>query len=343
MNMDIPEVQSPQNPSTVVNYITKAPKSKKQVLIVDWFSSALIVIITIGIIATYFVSFNVSTDISIRDVTVNTLWFAVGTFSIGALTKKMFRRKGEKTEEYQKAENLANEEIEKLCNGGYSERAEEYCEAHTKGTILRYRKHRLSVVGLSYEDYEEEYLGKSFSFLWGCMRKKKISFLQLRAIQKCNRVKTGAYQPTFILSYNSSENEVETPSNMYNVERTNAFDSLKSFFIVLLSAFGVGFMFSDVVLNFSILVLFEAIIKLIMIGVNIGFKATTGWKLACMEIKRNYLRASEAKACVEWAKKNPVPVEVIKDEERKEEPYGQIAHEEQRVPALPVEAVERQD
>ena len=109
MRMDIPEVQSPQNPSTVVNYITKAPKgpkSEKQVLIVDWFSSALIVIITIGIIATYFISFNVSTDISIKDVTVNTIWFAVGTFSIGALTKKMFRRKGEKTEEYQKRKNL---------------------------------------------------------------------------------------------------------------------------------------------------------------------------------------------------------------------------------------------
>lgn len=270
--------------------------------LIDLFQTALIILISVGVIATYFVTFNVHTNVSVKSMTVNTLWFAVGTFSIGMLGKRVFRRKGEKTKAYIEAEQNAYKAIEELNSSEYANCVEAYCREYTDRAIKNYRRHLLVTVGIEETVFETEYLGKGLGFLWRKWRKKELSFLQARAIWKCNHVKIKAYDPTFITSYYAEPNVVNVPSAQNDTKTANFRDNMRSVLFVMCSAFGVGFMFSDVVLHFSGAVLFEAIIKLVTIGINLAWKATTGWNLSIMEIRRNYQRASEATACLKWAK-----------------------------------------
>ncbi len=62
---------------------------------------------------------------------------------------------------------------------------------------------------------------------------------------------------------------------------------------------------SYIVLNLSKEAIVAAIIKVVMILANVCFKASFGWTITRKEIKQNEMRASEAKACMEWYKANP--------------------------------------
>ncbi len=290
--------------------VTYAPviKQKDGGAFVDVFLTVLIVFLTVGIIATYFIHFDMTTELNVEDITVNTVWLAISTYCIGALGKKASRRKGEKTQDYLAAEQEATEAIKTLCESEHAARAEEYAETQTEEAIKRYRKYELSAVGISLEDFKEKYLGKGFKTLFREFKSGTLSFMQWRAVRRCNRIKIRAYDPNFITSYHANTEMIQTASGMINVKRTDRKDDLKSVLFTLFGALGIGVMLSDVVLNFSIETLFEAVIKIIMIGLNLGLKTSFGWNLSLMEIKRNKLRASEARACMEWAKRTPKSV-----------------------------------
>ena len=295
--------------STGMN-VTYAPvvKQKDTGAFVDFFLTALIVFLTVGIIATYFITFDMTTELDVKDITVNTVWLAISTFCIGALGKKSARRKGEQTKDYAESEREATEAIKELCASEHVARAEEYAEAQTEEAIKRYRKYELTAVGIKLESFKEKYLGKGVITLFKEFTQGNISFMQFRAICRCNRLKIRAYDPNFITSYHANTETIQTASGMINVKKMDRKDDLKSVLFTICGALGVGVMLSDVVLNFSLETLFEAVIKIIMIGLNLGLKTSFGWNLSLMEIKRNKLRASEARACMEWAKRTPKSV-----------------------------------
>lgn len=312
--------ESNQAPSVTFSPVIKTQKLKDSAII-EWFMTALIIIITVAIISTYFLIFEGENKINFKQATYNTIWFAVGNFAIGGLAKKIFRRKCEKTKAYVEAGQEANKEINALCENDGRKIAPAYCKDYTKQAIKRYREHQLALVGISLRRFNKYYLGISLGQLWKLWRKKLLNFVQCKAIWRCNRIKMKAYNPYFILSYNSSEADMLSPSEMYNTKRANAIDNVRSFILGVLSAIGIGFVFQDVIFNFSLAVLFEAIIKVIMIGVTLGLKATFGWNLGIMELRRNKLRASEARACMKWGKDNP---KLVIDYESEEEEYEKL-------------------
>lgn len=317
--MAIDTLENKTAPTVTYAPILKPIKINKDSAIIEWFMTALIILITVAVIATYFVVFEGANSINFKQATFNTIWFAVGNFAIGGLAKKIFRRKCEKTKEYVDAGNEANDEINNLCANDGRRIAPAYCKDYAKQSIKRYREHQLALVGMTIRQFHRHYLGISFGKLWKLWRKKTLSFSQCRAVWRCNRIKMKAYNPYFILSYNSTAKDMLSPSDMYNTKRANAVDNVKSFILGILSAVGIGFVFSDVLLNFSLIVLFEAIIKTIMIAVTLGLKATFGWNLGVMEIQRNKLRASEARACLAWGKDNPKLVEDYDKEDEEDE------------------------
>ena len=93
---------------------------------------------------------------------------------------------------------------------------------------------------------------------------------------------------------------------MFDAERAERINTIKSLILAFVSAVFIGRLFAKVIFNFSSAVIFAAIIKVIMILINVSFKASFGWNLSRMEIQRNKLRASETEACMEWCKQNPV-------------------------------------
>ena len=282
------------------NIYQRPPKNSGA--IIDWFMTALVVVIAIAIIATYFVEFDAEADLNLKKATTQTLWLAVGTFCVGELAKRIFRRKGEKTEDYKTAETEANAAIKELNESEHANRAAEYCKHVTDTTIERYRSHQLVTVGIDMETFKDRYLGKGAFYLLKLMLKGKLSFLQLKAVWRCNHVKTKAYDPRFITSYNSEDNSELVPSEQNNTRKADRKNSLTSVLFSVGSAAGIGFVFHDVLVNFSAEVLFLAIIKIVIMTINFALKATFGWNLSIMDIRRNRLRKSEAQACIAYAK-----------------------------------------
>ncbi len=318
----IPE-EKPTNQTIIYSPVIK---QKKSGAFVDIFTLAITVVIFVAMIVSYFVKVKPSAEISIQEITVEVVWLAAGTFSIGSLIKRYVIGKGRKTDEYKAASDNANKSIEKLCTSEYFPRVSEYCENYTIEAIRNYRRHQLLLVGLTLEEYEKKYLGCGFWHLLACVRNKELSGAQAKAVRRCNRMKIKEYDPNFITSYNADLSANKSPSEMYNAERANKLNTAKSFVTTVLSSLFVGRVFLDVFLNLSKEAVFVAVIKVIMILINVAFKATFGWNIAQMETQRNRLRASEASACMEWCKNNPcgilpLPIEAKKRTEN-DLPYG---------------------
>lgn len=290
-----------------VTNITVINKPKADGAFVDVFMMAITVVIFVAMIASYFVKIDPSATISVQEVTVEVVWMLAGTVSIGELIKRYSRNRGRNTEAYKQAEANAREKMKRLCDSPYRSRVEEYCENYTENTIKSYRRHQLSLVGITPEEYCERWLGKGTRELFQALKKKEISFDQFKAIRRCNRIKIKAYDPNFITSYNACFTMDKTPSEMYDAERADRINTINSLILATVSALFIGRMFVNVALNMTSAAVFSAIIKVIMILINVSFKASFGWKLSQMEMTRNLLRGDETEACIEWCKRNPVP------------------------------------
>lgn len=280
-------------------------KERKDGAFVDIFTMVITIVIFVAIIASYFVTVDTSAELNIQEITVEVVWLVAGTFSIGELIKRYARSRGRKTEDYKDAVEEANAKIKDLCASPYRPLVSAYCEHCTADTIDTYRKHQLLLVGLTLNEYNNKYCGKGASELRKAVRRKEISFSQYRAIRRCNRIKIKAYDSNFITSYNSVLSLNKTPSEMFDAEHADHLNTAKSLVLAFVSAVFIGRLFAKVIFNLSSAVVFAAIIKIIMILINVSFKASFGWNLSRMEIQRNKLRASEAESCMEWCKTNP--------------------------------------
>ena len=280
-------------------------KQKKSGAFVDALLTVLLIVIVFALEASYFVVFNPDMQINAKSLTLNTLWFSIGTIAVGGLTKKVAKDKGREAKEYEEAEKQANEAIKKINETIGAERVSEYCENYTTETLYRCRKYYLSTVGLTVEKYEKEFIGKGKKELSALVKENSITEEQRKAILKCGRLKVRDYDPNFILSYNSEIDSNKTPSAMYNVELEDKANAFKSVLSTLISSLFVCTMTSSILYDFSTAAIIGAITKVIMILVTVCFKASFGWNITLQEIKRNRLRASEAVACMKWCKDNP--------------------------------------
>lgn len=293
----IPEDKKPMN-------VTIVKKEKSAGSFVDTLLTVLLIVIVFALESSYFVVFNPDMQINVKSLTLNTIWFAIGTISVGMLTKKIAKNKGRQTKEYEESEIYANGAIKKINETIGAERVSEYCANYTEETLYRGRKYLLSAVGLSVEDYEKRFIGKGKKELSEMVKAKEITQEQLKALIRCNRLKIREYDPNFILSYNSEIDSNKTPSSMYNVELSDKANTAKSVIGTLVSSLFVCSMTSSILYDFSNEAIIGAVTKIIMILVNVCFKASFGWNITLQEIKRNKLRASEAEACEKWCKGN---------------------------------------
>ena len=288
-------------PVTNNYYVTEKPK-KNPAEAVDFAMIVIFVIMFIAIVATYFVSFNVSAMISIRKVTFQAFWVWLASWCTGELAKRIFRRKGQKTEEYKKAEEEANEAIQKLNESEYAEYAPAYCQEVTKNTIKRYRRHQLTTVGIKLETFNEIYQGKGSFFLLGKVLKGELSILQAKAIKRCNHIDTKPYDHRFITAYDAEDNSSLTPQQCYDANTADRKDSFRSIIFSAFASFGICGIFYDFFVDFSAVAIFAAIVKIVVMTATSALRANVGWNLSIMELKRNKIRAGEAKACMAWAK-----------------------------------------
>jgi hypothetical protein len=297
----IPETKT-ESPATVNNtYYVKERKSVGNGSLVDWVLTAVLIMIMFFISASYFVKFGGGLKLSIRKAATDTAWVTIAVLFVKELAKHIFKRKGQRTVDYDKAEKKANKAIQTLNENVDSDKVQEYCEDVTKKTIERYRKHQLTTVGLTLEIFKETYLGVGVFKVVKALLKGELSFLQARAIWRCNHLKTKPYNPQFITAFDAEDNTELVPSQQNDTRKADRRNSFKSFIFAFGSAFGVGFVFSDIFLDFSKEMVFLAIIKIILLIVSFALSASFGWNLSLMEISRNKSKESEAKKCMRFA------------------------------------------
>lgn len=298
----IPEARTDVPQITNTYYVTEKPK-KSPAEVVDFAMIVIFVILIVAVVATYFVNFNISTIVSMRKITWQALWLWIASFCVGELAKRIFRRKGQKTGEYKKAEEDACKSIKELNESEYGDMAVDYCRYVTNHTIERYRTHQLVTVGISLEEFNEKYLGKGKFFLFGKVLRKELSIIQAKAINRCNHVKTKDYDARFITSYSSEDNSALTPQQWHDTAKAERKDSIRSILFSAGASFGVCGIFYDFFVDFSSMAIFMALVKIIIMSTTCALKANFGWNLAFMEINRNRVKDAEAKACLNWAKK----------------------------------------
>ena len=285
------------------NYYVKEKTKKNPAEVIDFAMGLIFVILFIAIVATYFVSFNVSAMISLRKITWQAFWVWLASWCTGELAKRIFRRKGQKTDEYKKAEEEANKAIQTLNESKYAEFAPDYCQYVTEQTIERYRRHQLTTVGIKLETFYERYQGNGSFFLIAKVMKRELSILQARAIKRCNHVATKPYDHRFITAYDTEDNSALTPQQWYDARVLEKKDNALSIILSALASFGVCVIFYEFFVDFSAEAFFAALVKIVVMTATSALRANVGWNLSIMEIKRNKTRAGEAKACMSWAQK----------------------------------------
>ena len=302
----IPEQQTGM--PSINYYVTEKPK-KSPAEVVDFAMVTIFIVLIVAIVSTYFVNFNVGTIVSLKKVTWQAFWVWLASYCTGELAKRIFRRKGQKTDEYKEAEEEANTAIKTLNESEYLACAPAYCKYVTENTMDRYRTHQLMIVGISLETFKEKYLGRGKLFLLGKMLKGELSFMQARAINRCNHLKTKSYDPRFITSYNAEDDSSLTPQQWYDTKLAERRDAVRSFILSAGAAFGVCGIFYDFIVAFSAEAIIAAVVKIIIMATSCALKSNFGWNLSVMEICRNKTKANEAKACMAWADKNKDKVE----------------------------------
>lgn len=73
------------------------------------------------------------------------------------------------------------------------------------------------------------------------------------------KIKIKAYDPNFITSFNATFTSNKTPSEMFDAERADRINTIKSLILAFVSAVFIGRLFAKVIFNFSSAVIFAAI------------------------------------------------------------------------------------
>ena len=241
-----------QTESKVTNtYYVRERKSATSGVLIDWVLTIILIVLMLFISVSYFAEFGGSFKVSFRKAAVDTAWVGLAMICVKELGRYVFKRKGQRTEKYIEAEDTAKKAIRVLNENVHFDTVQEYCNEVTKNVVLSYRSYQLSTVGLDVDIFNSKYLGKSAFFLIGNVFKREISITQARVLYRCNHLKTKQYNPKFITSY-SAENNIElVPSQQYDAKKADIRYSFRSLIGTCLTAFGVGFAFNDLYLNFS--------------------------------------------------------------------------------------------
>jgi hypothetical protein len=238
---------------------------------------SILTLLVVSILATFFVKDLPGFALDIRSFAIDGLWVMVGCYSIGEVLKRIFRNKGKSTKEYDEAQKEAKKALDSLTEDELAARAE-YCTWYEDTEYERAVKRLLSNIGMKKEEYLEKYTllsKKELKERYGNSLTKK----QIKTLSQINSLERVEYDPSFFL-YAEYAGNGRSPSQAYNADREDKQNSL----ISLITSFGSGLFAvtfaGELVLSFSLAVLFSAIVKLTITAIIGAFKANFGWNLS---------------------------------------------------------------
>lgn len=277
----------------------EAPQSINGILV------SLAVVLFIGIISTYFVEELPDVVVNLRNISKQALWVFVGGFAIGELFKRVAINRAKLTDEYKTAYEDACAAIKKNAETKKIVRAKEYCDEYANALYDSEKARILGDAGVSVEDYNEKYFAKNKREILTNFPDCGLSKKQFAAIRKANAVKKIAYNPDFLRTIEQTSRYV-APSDLHNEKRRDRINTISSaVFGFIGSVFCVSFI-QNLIFHFSASVVFDAVVKLVMILIMITMKTQFGWSLIMdTSVSRLRLQKAEAERFFDWCDENP--------------------------------------
>jgi hypothetical protein len=238
----------------------------------------VLVFLVLSVLITFFVEDLPGFVFDIRNMAIEGIWIMVCCYSIGEVVKRIFRNKGKSTEEYKKARTAAQEALASLTMEELAER-QEYCTWYENQVYNTERTRLLDKIGMTEEEYKEKYDLRSrreLKKIYKDMPKKQLD--TLGEICKLERIE---YDASFFLSTSHMRNG-GSPSSMYNSDREDKKNSITSMGTSVLSGICAVTFAGDLILSFSLAVLFSAIVKITITAIFASFKANFGWNLSML-------------------------------------------------------------
>lgn len=283
------------------NTIIKQKGQSKAEEIINRFLYAIVVLLLLFILSTFFVKRLPNVVINLRSLAIDAVWLSVCCYTIGELIKRIFFNKGKCTNAYETAMQSAETALNSIT-AEESAKCAEYCQEYAESVFNRKKARGLANARVSEEEYHEKYFSLS------CRELKKryggeLTKAQIKTLAMVNKLKVLEYNPDFFTTATDLEPDC-MPSERYNASRENKKNMLTSaLFAAASSIFGLT-LAGEIIFSFSATAILMAIIKIASVIIFSSFKATFGWNLAMRtEINHYKLQEREVGDLKHWYKK----------------------------------------
>lgn len=291
-------------PSVNISVTQKAPSSLRSENIINRTLYAIVVLLFVAVVSTYFVKDLPGIVLDIRNKAIDALWLMVCVYAIGELVKHIYSNKARTTEEFLSARKNAKTKILSITPEEGT-RLGEYCTSYEDAIYDAAVTRILKDAGIEKKDFDDKYLSLKTKEIKTRYPSDDLTKEQLKTIKRANAVKRVHYDPSFLKS-TMELSESSSPSEMYNAKKEDRRNMISSAFTSALSGlFGVTFA-GELIFSFSLVVLFSAIVKITLTLAYTSKKANFGWNLVMRtEISRYELQSTETDNFKNWCAKNP--------------------------------------
>ena len=128
----IPEREEKPTNTTIYQTVVKPAKNKtvSRESLVNGIIIAIVAVLLLGILATYFVEALPDVVVDVRELSKQALWVFVGGYAIGELLKIVFVNRARNAKEYKEAKEKAETELAKIVSEKKNDKIKEYCEEY---------------------------------------------------------------------------------------------------------------------------------------------------------------------------------------------------------------------
>lgn len=279
----------------------------------------VVILLLLGVIATYFVKDLPETIINLRNMSEQALWVFAGIYIIGELLKVVFINRARESLAYKDAKKRARAALKKLEDKKYSSRVKEYCRHYEDALFKQKRCVVLAKGNIKLETFESKYVALSTREIKKRYPEDNLSKAQYVAIAKANTVKREIYAPEFLTS-TITMNRRCTPSAQFNAPLRNRINSASALLIGLASSFAAINFGEGLEFAFSSSIVVSVIVRLVVLIFGIALKIIFATSLVFdTEIPRFELQILEVNECIAYAESTPVKTENLHLNAKKEE------------------------
>lgn len=255
-----------EKPDKLEEFVTTTAKKVREKSFSDYLDTSIVLMIIgiiLAIIITFFVEFIFSPDFDVREVGVNTILITACTIAVYLLVRYYSMRKGRKTQVWNKAKEEMLLKGREIIDKDKAKYISEYCRDWEDKRLKDDISVVLSPVGITYEDFKENYakLGKSE------LKKKfpQLTKIQQTIIAKAKKVKRLKFDERYFYVNAEGGRFHRSPSSGLNTKQLNRLSVVRIVVTSVITSLVSATMLRDILVDFSAEAIVKCVVKLAII------------------------------------------------------------------------------